>query len=179
MAPRRGFPARVQRTKRLTSWGFGPEDTGTGFSASGKALWTNSVLLAAGHTPATIVRMRGLVTVGIESATAADDGFAGAVGIALVTIQAFTQGVIAVPGPMLEMDWGGWLYHRFFDIRVVDNTIGNGVNAVRAIERWEVDSKAMRKWGDEFILVGVMEVVENATAVMRIHGDLRILLKLS
>ena len=46
----------------------------------------------------------------LSAATSALDGFNGAFGIGLVTRQALAVGVSAVPTPLDEEDWDGWLY---------------------------------------------------------------------
>ena len=91
---------------------------------------------------------------------------------------AFAIGQTAVPTPITEADWPGWLYHQFGDCRVVTATIADGVNASGANFRMEIDSKAMRKQGADETLMAVLEVSEQGTATMEMHGDLRILDKL-
>ena len=97
-----------------------------------------------------------------------------AVGIGIVTNEAFAIGATAIPGPISEADWDGWMYHRFFDLHkgLADTTDGSS-----AIE-FEVDSKAMRKWdGGAETLVGMVEAVEAGTASMDVFFDSRVLLK--
>ena len=79
------------------------------------------------------------------TAAAAGDGFFGAVGIGIVTNQAFVAGVTSMPEPFDEVNWDGWMWHFFFDIRSVTATIGDGVNAASVSQLLTIDSKAMRK----------------------------------
>ena len=56
----------------------------------------------------------------------------------------------------------------------------DGSNAFGWIFRMPIDSKAMRKWGDNEILVGVVEVEsEVGTVSIRVAANTRLLLKLS
>ena len=124
----------------------------------------------------TIVRIRGYFRVILTAATAAGDGFLGAVGIGVVTAPAFAVGLTAVPLPVAEMDWDGWMFHQFFDLRSNIAGVGDGQPGVSI--GFDIDSKAMRKLGDEQVLMGAIEVVESGTAVMEVSADTRILLKL-
>ena len=105
------------------------------------------------------------------------EGFHLAIGIGIVSSQAFSIGATAIPGPLSEMEWGGWMYHRILDLHAVTATIGdnNFSNTV-----WEeIDSKAMRKISSNEVLVAMVEAVEVGTASMDIYFDTRVLLKLS
>jgi len=173
MARRSGFPARSRRT---TAWGLGPQERDGNFSATGSALWSSGSQTTLGKV--TIVRTRGIVHAVCNVADAAGAGFAGAHGIALVTTAAFDVGVTAVPTPITEQDWDGWLWHSFFDVRSVTATIADGVNGVSVNSLIEIDSKAMRKFDEDMTLVGVTEVVESTNAQLEVQADVRLLVKL-
>ena len=158
------------------TWGLGPESSDQSISATGLTIWTSGAV--PGEPEFTIVRTRGFFEVGLASATAAQDGFFGAIGIGIVTAKAFAIGGTAMPGPLTEIDWDGWLFHSFFDVRMLSGTHADGVNAVSAHQRIEIDSKAMRKISTEEILVGVTEVTESGTGVIETHADCRVLVKL-
>ena len=114
----------------------------------------------------------------MTAATAVGDGFRGAVGIYMMTTAAFAIGPTAALGPLTEANSDMWLWHSFFDLRIITATIADGVNAVAANHRIEIDSKAMRKDFDpERVLVGVTEVVEVGTATMENHAEVRVLVK--
>ena len=123
----------------------------------------------------TIVRLRGSFQAYLRSATAADDGFHCALGIGIVSDDAFTIGVTAVPNPIADANWPGWLYHRFFDLHASGAFSADDPNG--SIQ-FEVDSKAMRKFGSNEILMANLEVVEDTTATMTAWFDSRVLLKL-
>jgi len=114
------------------------------------------------------------------SASSASDGFHVGFGIGLVSTQAFDAGIVSLPSPLTESFWPGWLYHNFFDLRMISATEGDGVNAVAGVVRIDVDSKAMRKWGANETVVAVMEQVEiGASAVASVFFDSRVLVKLA
>ena len=165
-------------TRRMTGWGFGPSAVDLFLTASAKVLWSTGVVLSV-EEKATLVRLRGLVTFTLESFGSLGDGFFGAVGFALVTDQAFAIGTTAVPGPLAEVDWDGWLFHSFFDVRSVTATEADGFNAVGCVFRMPIDSKAMRIWEDGMTLVGVIEAQESGTATAEVQGETRTLVKLS
>ena len=180
MTLRRGFHGRSSpvRAKRITNWGLGPQAIDVEFSATGSQIWSTGAVLTI-EAAVTLVRLRGLCSFYQTVADAPGTGFAGAVGIGLVTSQAFAVGVTAVPTPVTEVGWEGWLYHRFFDTRAITATIADGVNAVAVTNQFEIDSKAMRKWTDNFTLMGVVEVVEIGIGTVQMHADTRTLIKLS
>ena len=64
----------------------------------------------------TIVRVRGLLSVGVQAFTA-DIEFQGAFGIGLVSDQAFAAGAASIPGPWTDPDWSGWLVWMAWDGR--------------------------------------------------------------
>ena len=176
MARPRGFPRR-SGTKRSTSWANGAAAADVAITATGKGLWTTGVVLSAA-LKVTIVRTRGLANILLTSATAAGDGFHGALGLALVPTTAFVAGSAAIPGPFTEEDWDGWLWHSYFDVRAITATIADGVNAALVSQRMEIDSKAMRIFDEDMTLVGMFEVVESGTAVAELHASTRLLVKL-
>jgi len=180
VALRRGFHGRSNQTrsKRATTWTVAPNAIDMAFSTSSQQIWTNGVVLVT-EDKATIVRVRGEMGFFLRSLTALGDGFRVACGLCLVTDQAFAIGSTAVPGPISELDWDGWLWHRFFDIRGVTATIADGVNAGAVQLRVPIDSKAMRKWDEGMTLIGVTEVVISGTAVLEQQGDARLLAKLT
>ena len=111
-------------------------------------------------------------------ATAAGDGYAGAVGIYMMTEKAFAAGDASSLAPLADANSDMWLWHSFFDVRTLTTTLGDGVNAQAASVRIPIDSKAMRKDFDpERVMVGVTDVVEIGTATLIWHADTRQLFK--
>ena len=164
------------RSKRATQWGIGPGGVGpTNFSATGSALLGSGVTFGASGT---VIRIRGWLSATLDSYTTASNGYAGAVGIGLVSAAAFAAGIASVPTPITEAAWDGWLWHQFIQLHgaLAAGSTSVGVTA-GAISR-EVDTKAMRKVFDEMVIFAAAEFTESGTAALRLHLDSRLLLKL-
>ena len=182
------FPSRSQSLRRKTSWSAGPASTGPGglqtITASGKTAWgVTSISLEDGLT---LVRTLGELNTFLTSADVVTSGFHGAVGICKVTEQAAAIGVIAIPGPITDILWDGWLYHRVFSLIAADPALTTGgvtaplqMGAGSASLRLEIDSKAMRKFDALDVQVGIIEVTEIGVASMRFFANTRVLDKLS
>ena len=159
------------------TWSTGPADAGVTISASGKTLWSASIAGASG-AETTIVRIRGSGILLLKTTAAGGDGFAVGLGIGLVENNAFAAGIASLPGPLGDTDWDGWMWHLVCHVQSVTATIADGVNAVGSICRYEVDTKAMRKFdGGAQTLIGVIEVTELGTASMENNVSTRILEK--
>jgi len=165
----RGFHPVRRRTKQ---WDAGPNAVGQAVSATGGTIWTSGV---ATSIEVTIARIRGYFTLNLESIAGVGEGFAGAIGMGLVSSASFAIGVTAVPTPVTEAGWDGWMLHQFFDVRAITATIADGANAASIVFRTDLDSKAMRKFQDDMTLMAVVEVTEIGTSVGRFQGDTRIL----
>ena len=179
---RRFVSASPVRTtsKRQTVWDFGPSDVGQTLSGTGAAVWVTGIQLASSQQKVTLVRTRGVVSLQLGSGAAIFDGFQGAVGIGIVSLPAFTAGIASMPTPRSDVGWPGWLWHSFFDLRTLSATFSDGVNGgPAAAVRLEVDSKAMRKFAEDQVIFGAIEVVEQGTSTMRILAETRLLYKLS
>ena len=153
------------RAKRRTHW--------VGVNAAASISSTSSLLMAnlgIGHEGETIVRVRGLLTAGINSASAVGDGFSGALGIGIVTAAAAAAGVASVPTPLTEVGWDGWMLHQFFG---AFRTLGAGGNG--EFDRVVLESKAMRKATEDDSLVFVLEVAEIGTATLDVLFRTRVL----
>ncbi len=113
------------------------------------------------------------------SNTAAGDGFQGALGICLVSNEAFVVGSAAIPGPLTDSDWDGWIWHDFFHVFSPAATLAAGAGDGAASVRGVIDSKAMRKWSEGYTLAAKVETVENGTATGEFWADTRVLVKLA
>ena len=122
--------------------------------------------------------MRGLIHFWQTSATAVGDGFFGAFGIGIASVDAFNVGVSAIPSPLEDLNWPGWLWHSFYDTRQLSTTAADGVNAGVTHSRIEVDSKAMRKLRLNEVLFGAIDQVESGTASAEFNAEVRVLVKL-
>ena len=106
-------------------------------------------------------------------------------GIGIATLAAVTAGVASVPTPITEAGWDGWLWHMFFQCRaagIIDGSAmgdTDAVNPTAAAVRFEIDSKAMRKFEDtDLAIYAALEVSEVGTSTMVWSFDSRALFKL-
>ena len=174
MARGRNFPAR----KRSVAWSVGPGEVDGSGGATGKFLWSQFIVGIGTALERTIVRIRGGGAFNLLSGTAAGDGFRVALGIGLVTVQAQAAGAALIPGPLTDADWDGWMWHRLFTVQVLTATFSDGVNAVSSAYHYEIDTKAMRKWHeDSVVIVGMSEVVELGASTFNHNATSRMLLK--
>ena len=180
----RTFPARAVRNRPFWALGPGGDDLASmdsvGFSASGQSI------LGAGVTPTaqglTVMRLHGFLEVQLQIASADLDGFSLAVGVGVVSADAFAVGISAVPKPFDDIDWSGWLYHWFGAIHA-PNIIGGaaGESTPTASDNLlvPVESKAMRKLSINDVLFGIVQVGETGTANMTVRLGTRVLLKVT
>ena len=170
---------RVQvRSRRKSNWNDGPgRDTAqTQQGGTGAALFTFGQQALDGGL--TLVRTRGMLTLFISSGDAIASGYSGAFGIGICTAAAFAIGVTAVPTPIAERVAGGvnWIFWEAFSCKVAAaNEFGTEASVVRI----PVDSKAMRKLDEGDTIYAAIEATEVVNAVMQIHFDSRLLVKLS
>jgi len=162
--------------RRRRGWSDGPGGTGvTTFTASAHTiLGSGAVSLLDGQT---IARIRGALAITMVSATAAGDGFSGAIGIGIASETAFGIGVTAVNDPVAEADWDGWIWHSFIQVFAGDKTAGD-VNWGVANLRMEVDSKAMRKLPESQTVYCSMQLTEIGTSEIDVFFDSRLLVLL-
>ena len=161
------------RARRPTDWTFGPGGTAkTSLSAS------SSVILGAGISPDadafTVVRLRGRLELTMLTSSAPGAGFHGAFGIGVVAAPAFIAGITALPTPITELDWDGWMYHQV--IGVTGQAAASPFGETSAISM-EVDSKAMRKMDIQMIIFAAIEVVEIGAATADVFFNSRMLVK--
>ncbi len=168
----RGRVVRRSGPRRKSIWIAPALATYVGVAGGGATLISSFDPDAAGLPSPTIVRTRGFVSVQPTS-VAADLEITGAMGIGIVSDQAFIAGVASIPEPFTDADWDGWYVHQMFNYKFQFSD-ATGFN----FPRWdfEIDSKAMRKIGpNETIVV----VAESFTGGMDIAISHRTLLKLS
>ncbi len=170
MARLRGsFPVRAAR--RQSSWEEGPGGGGvTSRTSSGVAIiGAGLTFLADGDT---LVRLRGNLVLRNASGAGATDSFVGAFAIGITTASAFAIGVTAVPTPLTEQDWDGWIYWVQYSV------FGADLSAPAAIQRETIDTRAMRKLRQDDVIYGAVEDVETGAMTMQVTFDSRILRKL-
>jgi len=188
MARTRQYPRRSSQ-RRKTSWdqgsasgGVGTEGAAQSINATGETLM--GVGAASGSDGLTLIRTRGQALFYLTEATAANAGYQGAFGIGVVTTEAFDVGTTAIPGPLSEAGWDGWLYHTFLDVKAGGTIDGSAaadhdlVNPTTAAVRIWIDSKSMRKTDEGVVIFAAWEGNETGTAILRIQYNSRILAKL-
>jgi len=166
-------------SRRKTEWGAGPFSTETAVTVAGTFLWSTGFEALA--TGITIVRIRGGWSFRLTSIATVDDGFEHiGVGIGIVSADAFAVGVTAIPGPITDIGWPGWIYHEIVTGFHGNSTTESWGNAGSTFHRGVIDTKAMRKIGVNETIVGVFEVgVESGTVVAEFAARTRMLTKLS
>ena len=141
---------------------------------------TGNQILGAGSAAVgdglTLIRLRGLFSIQLMSSTAAFDRQQGAFGIGIVRAEAFAIGVTAVPTPIADQDWNGWLYWTPY---IVEANGASFEDSFRIIQEFTIDTKAMRKLNMGDTIYAVIENTESGSApVAHTYFDSRILLKL-
>ncbi len=170
--------ARNQRQspRRSKIWNDGPLTTVLTITGSATASWTLGQTALGGVT---IARIHGVIDLILTATAASSNGFIGAVGLGIVTTDAFLAGGASLPDPLGDQAWGGWLYHQHFDVRSITATLADGVNASSCHQRIEIDTKAMRKMKPNETLMGRIETTETGTATMLAFANTRMLVLLS
>ena len=100
--------------KRSVAWELGPFAEQVTVGATSSKIWDGSNVTTLGEE--TIVRIRGAGSIVQSVGSAALDGMFGALGIGIVTEQAFQVGLTAIPSPLVDSGWNGWMWHQFFDV---------------------------------------------------------------
>ena len=161
------FPSRVGSQRRKSSWSLGPNGDTPVISATGSAfISAGAQALSDGLTHA---RLRGEFMVQLLTAddVGAGAGFHYAAGVCIVTENAFGAGLAAVPTPLTDQTWDGWLWYYTGTIHATSTT--NLDRQPAATMRMVIDSKAMRKFKNTDIMIGVVEATEAGVSTMTAH----------
>ena len=162
------FP-RSQR--KGTDWSASAVETAfTTVAASTAALLQVFAPIVGGETA---IRIRGLFGWRSDQTASSEDQM-GAFGIAVVTEQAATVGITAVPHPNTDAAWDGWMYHHYYASHVDALTSVGVIND--SLHRIVIDSKSMRKVSEDDRLVVVIE--NSAPFGVEVFNSVRILSKL-
>jgi len=172
--------SRFQRARgsvrRQTEWSIGPSGSIV-LNVAGATLFPTGAQSI--EDAETIVRTRGEVNCAIDVSGALLEGFDEvAFGICVVSENAFGVGVTAVPSPISDKPWGGWLWYWTGSIFTVATVPTDAEGC--AVVRIPIDSKAMRKIKRTDIMIGVAEaLVETGTVQITCKMNTRVLLKVS
>jgi len=164
-------------TRRQSSWEVGPSGRVTD---SANAVTLFPLGGQAVDTGLTIVRVRGHLNLMLETATAVNDGFDRvACGLAVVSENAFSAGVASVPDPNADIAWDGWMWHWIGSVMAAAPAAsfpGFGNTGAQVVV---VDTKAMRKFKETDVLIGVLSVNQlNGAAALQSVLNTRVLVKL-
>ena len=166
----RGRGRVVQRaTKRVNAWVGSADQGGQSIASNASAILQSNATLGG----TTVVRTRGLLLVRPQG-FGADLDMQGALGIGIVSDQAFAAGAASIPGPWTDPDWDGWFLWMAWALRV-EFSDASGVNIPADVTQ-QIDSKAMRKVQFNETLVVMAE--SQAGAVI-IETPFRMLVKLA
>ena len=132
----------------------------------------------------TVVRIRGEFLFQMNTTSALNTGFHGAVGIGIASAPAFAAGVTAVPTPITEEFQDNWLWHSYFGCLSNNaisaagvSTSGGQQDGVIAAVRIPIDSKAMRKMNIGDVIYAAVEVTEVGTCTAVFTMNSRMLVK--
>ncbi len=170
MARRQLARSFVRGPRKATDWSASSILTGV-LSVAGSSAVLDEVFtpIVGGET---IIRTRGMMGWNTDQEIT-DELQLGAFGLAIVSEQAATVGITAIPHPSTDAAWGGWFYHQFIMSKF---TFISGVGVEpNVMQRMVVDSKAMRKVGENERLVSVWEAT--STTGFEAFSSLRILSK--
>ena len=170
-ARRSGFVLRGGRQRRETRWGTVPTGEVTLSGAPSVAIVTSLTADFLALRPFTIIRVRGMMSIHPDQIVATED-YSVSYGWAVVSEQAATIGVTAVPTPVADRDSDLWFVYE----SLIDRVHFGSDTGFRSIGiRKEFDSKAMRKVEDG---ENVVTVVENELAGATVITMGRFLIKL-
>ena len=169
---RRRF-ASVRGARRKTDWSASVAQTALlAVAGSAAALLQVFVPFAGGET---IIRIRGLLTVRSDQ-NAASENMIGAFGICVVTEQAVSVGITAIPHSATDASWDGWLLHQFIAERFLFFSSVGAQTGDSGLGRYPLDSKAMRKINDDERMVLVYE--NSSSLGTNLTDSIRVLTKL-
>jgi len=166
---------RFQRTgaRRRTSWTIGVGGITSLITGA------NTLVFGTGAQAAqdglTLVRTRGEVLLTMTGAARLDGFSQISMGICIVSENAAGIGATAIPAPSTDIGWDGWLWFWTGSMSVETFTAFDATNL-----RIPIDSKAMRKFKNTDVMVGVIQAgTEVGTASLQATMQTRLLVKLS
>ncbi len=169
----RGHGFRRSGPRRQTQWVGQADQSYVAVGAGAKVIIASFSPSGVGFDKPTVVRTRGEVSVS-PAVMSADTIQIGAYGLAIVSDQAFAAGAASIPGPWSDSDWGGWFVWRSFSYRFEFND-ATGIMLPSSVQ-YEIDSKAMRKVGDNETIV---LMAESQAIAFDISMPLRVLVKIA
>ena len=89
----------------------------------------------------------------------------------IVSTAAFAVGASAVPTPITEIEWEGWMWHQYFSLHVSQATESTRLHFM-------IDTKAMRKLNSDETVMAAMEHTISGSTGMSVRLGTRMLLML-
>ena len=183
MARRRFGRPLVKR--RGTQWIAGTADfNALGGITSGSQTLINTSSVSEGSipNPGTIIRMRGCIHIEIALEAVASCLQEVGLGIGLMDDKAVAAGAVALPLPINDEDWEGWMWWHCTYLGFADTSSGavgdRGDHRIGARDII-IDSKAMRKWDENQTLVfmGQNRAIDGTASTVEVAAHTRILIK--
>ncbi len=157
--------------RRLTEWAAtAPEANYTALAAATAIL--DSFFVA--DDPETLIRVVGTLNVESDQVAGGEQAF-GAVGLCVVSDQAFAIGVTAIPTPYTDAESDLWVQHQFWQAPIA---VASAVSIGKVDATIDMSSKAMRKVSpDETLCL----VIENGASIVGVEYrlDIRVLSKVA
>jgi len=182
VARQRGsFRGRPQTIPKGRGWEAGPGVDPTDTSPIDVFLTSGvNTIVGSGLQPTTaeitLLRLRGGGYVGALDAASLGAGVA-AIGVGIVSLEAFNIGATAIPSPLKQAEWDGWLWHMFVPLRLDLSSVDVNQDLGQTFHRFEIDGKAMRKFSPNMVLFVGAEF-DGATGVSaRVHFMTRALVQ--
>ena len=176
---RGGHSSGTSRARRPFGWEEGPGGTRFDLAASAVTILTSA--LAVFEDGLTLTRLRGSLTYAMQSFVNVEDRWTGAFGIGIATSAAVTAGAAAVPTPIAEQGWDGWLFwHAIYVEGTADAEVTAMGQQFLMGERIIVDSKAQRKLRADESIYAAVEIAAGGTPGPLVgFFDSRVLVKLT
>ena len=139
---RRSFGRVGGGTRRQTLWLASTAETGVSGLAANTIVFDQSLTTAEkARRPFTVVRTRGRLWVQSDQASGNEEPL-GALGFAVVSDQAVTIGVTALPAPILDQASDLWFVWEPWAASV---KVATAASIMQGFSEYAIDSKAMRK----------------------------------
>jgi len=167
--------ARMTRQRRPTFW-VGASESALVTQAAGVTRVTTLVseaVLEESPNP-TLVRIRGEFIAHAGGAAGVGTSVRWGAGIYLATARAVAAGITAILRPVTDADSGEWIW---WATGTVTESIVGSTDSVQQTQRVLIDNKAMRKVGQNQVLIGVVEAISGAGQNLDSSIGTRILFK--
>ena len=165
----RSFP---RGARKAVDWSASAAQQSQLTVAAGTAVLAEAFIPIVGGE--TVIRTRGMLGISSDQVSS-NEVQLGAFGMCIVTAQAVSVGITAIPHPATDAAWGGWFYHTFLMSELIVLSAA-GFDSNFMGQTIVIDSKAMRKVDEDERLVVVIEN-SSASAGFRIAHSERLLSK--